>query len=444
MGGQPEGGADRTHPTLPHARPADVVALIRSLDGIGRDPRGGWSRHLFTDADTQLREWFAGEATARGLDVEVDRNANMWAWWRPPGTERERTVATGSHLDSVPGGGAYDGPLGVASAFAALDLLWTRRARPRRPLAIVAFAEEEGGRFGVGCLGSRLMTGATTAWQALALRDPDGTTLTEAAARSGVDVSRVGPDPDRVAALDCLVELHIEQGGELAAAGPPVALVSSLLARGRWRMTFEGSGNHAGATPMDRRRDPMVPAARTVLAARERAGAEHLHRATVGRLTATPGGTNVVPCRATVWLDARAPTDESVRALVGAIAGDALGAAGAEGCRVEVTEESFGGSFRFDERLRDRLRALLARPTSLARLGGAGIPVLGQGAGHDAAVLGAAARTGGALPTAMIMVRNPTGVSHAPAEHAEDDDCRAGVEALATTLTELLTTEVGG
>ena len=142
------------------------------LQSIGRDPRtGGYNRFAWTGADLEMREWFVAEATRRGLDVEVDRNGNQWAWWGHPGPD---SVATGSHLDSVPGGGAFDGPLGVASAFLAVDALRAAGVVPTRSLAIINFFEEEGARFGLACLGSRLMTGVADPDRARSLTDDDG------------------------------------------------------------------------------------------------------------------------------------------------------------------------------------------------------------------------------------------------------------------------------
>jgi beta-ureidopropionase / N-carbamoyl-L-amino-acid hydrolase len=129
----------------------DVMDLLGEIEVIGRDPvRGGYSRHVFEPAEMELREWFTRRAQALGLAVEPDRNGNIWAYWgaRGPGT-----IAVGSHLDSVPGGGALDGPLGVASALAAVDWLKSRGVAPSRPVAVVAFAEEEGSRFGMPVLG---------------------------------------------------------------------------------------------------------------------------------------------------------------------------------------------------------------------------------------------------------------------------------------------------
>lgn len=417
-----------------------VAALLGAIADTGRDPaRGGYSRHLFSDADMSLREWFLAEARARGLATEVDRNANLWAWWRPAGVGAgERAVVTGSHLDSVPGGGAFDGPLGVVSALRAVDLLRAAGLQPRRPLGIVVFAEEEGGRFGVACLGSQLLTGGTTPEKALGLRDRDGVSLAEAAAHVGIDATRFGRDPQRLAALDSFVELHVEQGRGLIDLGEPVALASSVLAHGRWRLSFAGEGNHAGATPMTSRHDPFLPAAQTVLAARRAAAAADLMRATVGRLEPRPGGTNVIASSVDLWLDARGPDSAATQALIEDVTAAAREAAAAEGCRVEVREESASGAVHFDPALRDRLHASLTAPAALVGIGAGAVPVLSSGAGHDAAILGAAAPGGRRVPTAMLFVRNPTGVSHSPAEYAEDADCERGAVALATVLTQLL------
>lgn len=235
-----------------------ATGLLREIADVGRDPRrGGYSRHVFDAAEGQLREWFVERAARAGLDTETDRNGNIWAWWGAPGPD---AVVTGSHLDSVPGGGAFDGPLGVASAFAAVESLRGKGFVPRKPLSVVAFAEEEGGRFGVACLGSRLLTGAIAAEDALALRDSSGITLAEAATRAGLEPRRFGPDPEALGRIGRFVELHVEQGRGLIELDAPVGVGTSVLEHGRWRFSFSGQGNHAGATPLADRRDPMIPA----------------------------------------------------------------------------------------------------------------------------------------------------------------------------------------
>ncbi len=408
----------------------DVVDLLTEIAEVGKDPvRGGYSRHVFHPAELELRAWFTQRAQALGLAVEPDRNGNIWAHWGDPGPG---TVGTGSHLDSVPGGGALDGPLGVVSALSAVARLKARGFTPARPVAVVAFAEEEGSRFGIACLGSKLLTGAVDPAVIAARTDAAGVTFAQAAAAAGVDPGAAGLDEERLAALGCFVELHVEQGRALADLGAPVAVASSILAHGRWRLTFLGEGNHAGATPMAGRRDPVVAASSAVVAAREIAAARDdpaggvNARATVGRLVPVPGGTNVIASRVDAWLDVRGDSDAACRALAAEICAAIQVAAARQGCRTEITRESYLPEVTFDATLRDRLRAALAKEPGLDD-----VPVIPTGAGHDAGVL--AER----LPTAMLFVRNPTGVSHAPEESASNEDCRAGVGALAAVLSEL-------
>ncbi|WEK13470.1 MAG: allantoate amidohydrolase [Candidatus Microbacterium phytovorans] len=384
-----------------------LLAGLSEIADVGRDTqRGGYSRHLWQAADLELREWFAGRATALGLDVETDRNGNLWAWWGPPGDD---AVVTGSHLDSVPGGGPFDGPLGIETAFQAVERLRQRGVVPRRPVAVVAFAEEEGSRFGVACLGSQLMTGAISPDRVRALRDADGATFADAARRVGFDTAHLGRDPEALARIGVFLELHVEQGRGLIDLGAPVAIASRILAHGRWTLTFRGQGNHAGATLMSDRDDPMIAAARAVLEVREAALAIPGSRATVGRLLAVPGGSNVIASSVSLTLDARAASDEETRALVASIA-DRVGAS-------EFAENSWSPEVHFDRVLASRLTDAIGD-----------VPVLPSGAGHDAGVLSPV------VPTAMIFVRNPTGVSHAPEEYAELDDCLAGVAALESVV----------
>ncbi|RZS77569.1 N-carbamoyl-L-amino-acid hydrolase [Motilibacter rhizosphaerae] len=401
----------------------EVTRLLADIADVGRDAvRGGWSRPVLSTAELDLRAWFVGEAERRGLDVETDRNGILWAWWNPAGLPLRDAVVTGSHLDSVPGGGEFDGPLGVASALAAVDLLQQRGSSLARPLAVAVFPEEEGSRFGVACLGSRLLTGAIDPDRARGLRDPEGVTLAEAAAAQGFDPSSFGRDDEALARIGCFLELHVEQGRGLVDLGQPVAIGSSILGHGRWRLTFAGQGNHAGTTLMDDRRDPMVAAARAVVAVRDAARARPDARATVGRLRPVPGGTNVIASRVELWLDARHPDDAVTTALVAEIEQLARQIAAEEGCTASLVEESFSVTTVFDEGLRGRIEAVLPNA-----------PLLGTGAGHDAGVLGTV------VPTAMLFVRSPDGISHSPEESVEDADAEAGAVALADALESLLT-----
>jgi N-carbamoyl-L-amino-acid hydrolase len=396
-----------------------LLTGLAEIAETGRDrARGGYSRHLFNDADLDLRAWFIERATKLGLAVEIDRNSNIWAWWGTPGPD---AVVTGSHLDSVPGGGAYDGPLGVESALDAIARLMLSGLKPSRPVAILVFAEEEGSRFGMACLGSRLMTGSITGDAARALKDRDGVTLVEAATRAGVDAARFGTDPESLGRMGLFIELHVEQGRGLIDLGEPVALASSILAHGRWRLGFAGQGNHAGATLMADRRDPMVAAARAIVAIQDAAVASRGGRATVGRLEPVPGGTNVIASAVDLWLDARAESDGQTRALVADIAAGVAAVERESGIPITWAEESFSGAVHFDPILRSRFATALG-----------GLPELATGAGHDAGILAAH------VPSAMLFVRNPTGISHSPEEFAEFDDCLTGVFALEDLLRSVL------
>jgi beta-ureidopropionase / N-carbamoyl-L-amino-acid hydrolase len=401
--------------------------LWNSLLPVGLDAAtGGYRRYSFTEADAACREWFVKTASERNLRAGPDRNGNLWAWWDVPGTEpgsAGTAVATGSHLDSVPDGGAYDGPLGVVSGFAAIDLLRARRFVPARPVAVAAFIEEEGGRFGLACLGSRLLTGAIAPEAARELRDAGGITLGEAMTGAGLDPGRLGPDDELLGGIGAFVELHIEQGSALDGLGAAVGIAEGIWPHGRWRMDFTGRADHAGTTRLEDRRDPMLPYAATVLEARQAAAACGA-LATVGKVTAEPGAANAISSAVSAWLDARAPDQAVLDHMVGQVEATARRAAAAQGVEVSMRRESFTPPVEFDPALRERLAGALAER-------GADAPALPTGAGHDAGVL--AAR----LPTAMLFVRNRTGVSHSPAEHADPADCEAGVAALAAVIEEL-------
>ena len=387
--------------------------LWSAIEPIGRDASsGGYRRFAWTAEDAALREWFAGEAAARGMEVVLDRAGNQWAWAGDP--DNTPGVVVGSHLDSVPDGGAYDGPLGVVSAFAALDALRQRGFRSSRPVGVVNFGDEEGARFGVACAGSRMITGALSADRARALADADGVTMAEAMSRVGRSPEQVGTDPETLRRVAMFVELHIEQGRWLVDAARAVGVATAIRPHGRWRVELPGEANHAGTTLLADRNDAMLAGANVVVAART-AAERHGAVSTCGKLRVTPNGVNAIPSHVTVWLDARAPAAAAVRAVVADVERAASEYGGT------VIEESWSDAAEFPADLGARLAALLDDA-----------PLLDTGAGHDAGILAAAG-----VPAAMLFVRNPTGVSHSPAEFADRDDCLAGVDALAAVLAEL-------
>jgi beta-ureidopropionase / N-carbamoyl-L-amino-acid hydrolase len=435
--------------------------LWQELLPLGLDPiTGGYRRYTFTEADSRCREWFLKAAEERFLRVECDAVGNLWAWWLVSGnavgagggtivapaagatpgatimpspevgpvqggmgSEVLKGVVAGSHLDSVPDGGAFDGPLGVVSAFLAIDRLRKRGFKPVRPIGVAAFIEEEGARFGLACLGSKLLTGVVEPGVARALTDAQGTTFADAMAGAGLDPESITAEASLGERVSAFIELHVEQGSALDGLGAAVGIGESIWPHGRWRIEFAGRADHAGTTELKDRRDPMLPFAATVLAARD-AAAEFGARATISKVVPVPGGGNGICSAVHAWLDARAADDDTLDRLVARI----METARAEGDRHRVTvtsrRESLTSKVEFDLDLRDRVVAALASR-------GVTAPVLPTGAGHDAGVLAAV------LPAAMLFVRNRTGVSHSPAEHAEPADCEAGVDALAAVLEEL-------
>lgn len=465
-------------------------AMWAALEPIGRAPSGGYRRFAWTREDAVLREWFAGEAAARGLALETDRCGNQWAWWGAPDPGHPGLVF-GSHLDSVPDGGAFDGPLGVVSAFAAIDLLRARGFQPARPIAVAHFADEEGARFGVACAGSRLLTGMLDGQRARALTDSDGISMAEAMQRAGHDPTRLGRDEEPLRRIGFFVELHIEQGRGLADLGRPVAVGSRIWPHGRWRLTLPGRADHAGTTRLTDRNDPMLALAAVVTRIRD-AAVHHEAHATCGKLIVEPNAVNAIPAQVTAWLDARGADAARVRSVVTDVT-EEVGLHGGA-----VTEESWTGETAFDARLAARLAEVVGRAAEVGALAEEGVPeeagrgrgsppgptgtsgasstsgapstpsmsgtpgtsgapgapgmsgtpgapstsgtagppgpapLLPTAAGHDAGILAAAG-----IPSAMLFVRNPTGVSHSPHEHAERADCHAGVEALAAVAVEL-------
>ena len=281
--------------------PDDFERMWSDLAPIGRSATsGGYFRQPFTPPERELADWFGEQAAARGLEVETDDFGNLVAWWRAgsgPG------VLTGSHLDSVLDGGAYDGPLGVVSALAAVDELRSRGVVPARPIGVSVFVEEEGSRFGLACLGSRLATGAITWDTARVLRDRDGVALR---ARSS-----------RAADRGCWTA----SGRSWSCTSSRAATWSTGAPRSGWPARSGRTGATAstsrarpttpGSTRMEDRADPMLTYAMTALAANKQARLAG-QRATFGRVEVTPNGTNAVPSQVPAWLDARCSSEDAL------------------------------------------------------------------------------------------------------------------------------------
>ncbi|MGP5145432.1 allantoate amidohydrolase [Corynebacterium variabile] len=401
-------------------------AMWAELDRIGVHPTGT-RRYSWTAEDAALRKWFTAQASARGMEVHTDANGNIRAWWGGRPADGDAGVVTGSHLDSVADGGKWDGPLGVLLGFLAVDALAAAEARGEfvraRPVGVVAYMDEEGTRFGVACLGSKLMSGVLDPEKARALTDADGVSLAEAMRAAGADPDRIGRDDAEITLSGAQVEVHIEQGKQLVGLEAPVGVASAIWPHGRWSFTFDGVADHAGTARLVDRKDAALPFASTVLAAR--AVAEELDaRATFGRFHVEPGGPNVVPARVVALLDARAATDEVLVEMVDRIASAAREAGEGHGVEVTVAKISHAPVVEFDEELRDLHGKLAAEA-------GEYLPEVPTQAGHDSGILAPV------MPTSMLFVRSPHGISHSPLEDAADDDVIAGLRALTRSLAAL-------
>jgi N-carbamoyl-L-amino-acid hydrolase len=262
--------------------------LWADLADVGRDrATGGYRRFAWTREDAVLREWFAGEAARRGMTVTEDRAGNQWAWRGDP--DALPGVVVGSHLDSVPDGGAFDGPLGVVSGFLAVDALPEETGRP---VGVVNFADEEGARFGVACAGSRLVTGALSADRARALRDDAGRSLAEAVAITGRRPEHLGRDDEALRRVGAFVELHVEQGRGLVHQDAPIGVAGAIWPHGRWRLAFAGEANHAATTALGR--SPRPDARLRPNGARARTAARDNDAGHFGKLSVTPNAVNAI------------------------------------------------------------------------------------------------------------------------------------------------------
>ena len=425
------------------ATPDGAGRIVRSLgelfwqiDGIGNSGHG-MQRYAWTMQEAWLRTWFAAQMLSRGFDVRVDHAGNQWAWIGSEPSPDNPGVSVGSHMDSVPDGGAFDGPLGVISAIVAYDAAVARGWHPECPLAIVHFHDEEGARFSIACFGSRVLTGALPRARALSCSDMEGISVKEAMgsfARSLAQVQRearhsralggmsedlirsavaasqapgpeeFGAQPGLLSSLGAHVELHVEQGSQQHADGIPVAVADAIWAHGRWRIDITGIANHAGSTPMLERDDAMVAFAQLVQAARQEAIRCNA-RATIGRVHVIPNGVNVIASHVNCWLDCRAADPNAVWQVVSGLAsGFPL---------MAFQRESWTDRTEFSVPLRNELADGLAHTE-----------ILGTAAGHDAGILQNAG-----VPSGMLFVRNHTGASHTPDEFATLDDCAAGVQA---------------
>ncbi len=403
----------------------DAARLQRRLEQLstfGRPAGGafadGVSRVAYSEADLAARAWLQSEMRAAGLAARLDAAGNIFA--RAGGQASAPPVLFGSHIDSVPGGGNFDGDLGTLAALEVMQTVAAAGVVTRRPLEMVVWAHEESTAFGRGTACSRIVAGDLKAgdldqtWNGLRRRDA---------------LRRIGGDPDRIetavraaGAWHAYVELHIEQGGTLDAARVPIGVVEGIVAIHRYDVTIEGVANHAGTTPMDGRQDALVAASHLVLAVRRVVtGRQGPQVGTVGRIEVEPNSPNVVPGRVTLSVEFR---DLSTRVL------DELGAA------VQAEADTIARDTRttITFRLASTNPPAPAHAGVMAAIRGAAAArqlearTLPSGAGHDAQMIAAL------CPMGMIFVPSVGGISHSPRELTRWDDCARGASTLLETV----------
>jgi N-carbamoyl-L-amino-acid hydrolase len=407
-----------------HVDGTRLRADIERNGEFGAVAGGGRTNRTGSEANREAREYLVSRLDAAGLDVRVDAVGNVVGRWDPEGTVEREPVAAGSHLDSVPEGGVFDGPLGVYAALEAVRAMRDAGVEPDRPVEVVSFTEEEGATFGLGLLGSSVAAGERSVEDALSLTDSDGQTLETALS----DVGFRGEGRLDASGWDAWLELHVEQHTELEAAGVPVGVVTDVTGITHCHATVRGEANHAGTTPMDDRTDALAAAAEVVLsverAATERTAVDPAAVGTVGSLSVSPNATNVVPGSVDVGVDIRSVERDSISALVAATR-DALSRVEQErGVETAFEREFDVAPTPMTERCQGALRAAGER---------AGVATLDlhSGAAHDSMYVARVTDAG------MLFAPSRDGVSHNPREWTDWADCAAATRVLAEALGDL-------
>jgi N-carbamoyl-L-amino-acid hydrolase len=388
---------------------------LRALSQFGRNDKGGITRVAYSDADVAARKYVTELMRAASLEVAVDTAGNIIG--RRRGRDAARApLLIGSHIDSVPEGGNYDGPVGALGAIEVAHALADARVTLRHPLEVVIFQNEENGK-----VGTKALRGQDPS-SYLALMTHSGKTI-----RDGIRF--IGGDPDRVlearrapGSVAACIELHIEQGAVLESAGIDIGIVEGIVGIRRWTVVVDGFANHAGTTPMDRRQDALLAAARFIdtvhRVARDTAGS---HVATVGTISAEPGAANVIPGRAKLSLEIRDLAMNTIDALFTRMQTEAASIGEATGTRFAFTQiyatQPAAAS--------DQLQSVIERTARSLGLTTRRMP---SGAGHDAQEIAQLA------PMGMIFIPSRGGISHSADEYSSPDHITAGADVLLNAL----------
>ncbi len=399
-----------------HVQQNRLWKTLERLGEFGKNPEGGVSRVGFTEADLAGRAYVMGLMREAGLEVRVDPAGNIFG--RRRGKENLPVLLFGSHIDSVPHGGNFDGDVGSLSAIEVIRALNEGGIATRHPLEVVAWSNEEGGRFyPSGLFGSSAAAGILPG-DIAGRRDESGEALADWLRRMGGDASRIGEAKIASGSVAGYLELHIEQGAVLDAAKIPIGIVQGIVGISLRTCTATGFANHAGTTPMDRRKDALAAAAHAVLAVREEVRAETGRQVgTVGMMKVEPGASNVIPGRVTFPVELRDLDAEKIARIGEKIMKrfDAIGRE--ENVAIECTKPDLHAPALTDAKFKEAIHAA-AREAGLATLD------LPSGAGHDAQNVARFA------PIGMIFVPSRSGISHSPLEYTSPEQVANGAEVL--------------
>jgi hydantoinase/carbamoylase family amidase len=407
---------------IPRADPRRIARFLDDVAAVGADPRGGWTRLAFSPEERKAHAVFADAAATLGLDVRVDAIGNSYA--DLPGHNDAAALVAGSHLDTVPRGGNFDGTAGVAAALEVARIL-AESGRVERAFRAVAFSAEEGARFGAPCIGSRIATGAFTADTLHTLVDAEGRSVADCARDVGLRPDDAAEAVWRDGAAAAYVELHIEQGAVLESRRRALGLVDTIGGSTRVELVLAGRADHSGTTPMSLRRDALTAASELVLEVERRATLHPTTVATVGRLQVDPGFLTAVPGLVELTLDVRDVDSDRQRDLAEDVLDAAARIAARRGLDVSAALISDLSPVVLHRTVRERLAEAAAAL-------GVSFAVLRSGATHDAAHV---ARR---IPAGMVLVPSRDGISHAPDEWSSVEDIARGVDVMAAALTRFL------